>query len=987
MNKQLIVDLNTTYKPVVEDLDNIKVSVFNSIYIKAEEIVKEIIKRNSDDTKVEGLETDNNIITFVGERGMGKTSTMMTFSKKLEDKKTTIDKNFYSLPMIDPSHFDRNVNIIEIIIAMMFREFENKVKDIKSTDRQELLQLFDKTYKNLKILKTESKSVYEGEYLEALMEMSASMKIKSDIENLIEKYKEVVLGNKNGYLIIKIDDMDLNTKYSYEMVEQIRKYLMIPKVIILMALKIDQLQDVIEESNYKDFANLKQIESGMLTEKVTLMSEKYLAKLIPIDRRLSMPRIDEFSSNAGLVVKYQNDEEEKEQEFDSVEEGIREIIYKKTGLHFFKKDEKENPIVPNNMRELVNMIHFLWGLEDVTKTAKENLKELIKILNEEIKDEEIKKYDFLLDVNSKLTYEEYEVLIDKEISKLKEQNEYENLSTELKSKNIYNRLSEKRDQQLKENKKEEIKVQICKFKDFILDIWSKSRLSQEKITLLNRFVNLNSDEKNKFIILELEKMFKITEKLETEINRMETDSSYLELINQVKDNREKLSNYQIVSSVLNKSFNISIGEVLFVLSIVENMDFSKEVQEMLFAIKTLYYIEMEIMSIKGESENLNKIIAGEYWSYYQGSLFDKDKNIDILNQNNFEFENIVNQVEKYKNANREFLKSTIRRRKIAKNKNLEEVPFYNLKEIKKNGEYEFSIMSALFNSNDDKKLTNIALNEHLIMIYLIQTKNNHEEDKKNREFLYWDYILNKIMNMRYYDGIGYFSTYNMEIMNLFRKSKISELVIEISFRNIVESEIQNMEKDINDKETLSEYWNRFYMEIKNSIILNFNLDQKSKIDFQIRTEILDYEVKNGLNKEIYNLNENNKERNIKNNIIKLLREILGQIELGEKVENLENIMFSKNEEKRKEYSKKLSEIAELYYKRKEYEVAKDLLKRACMIDGNEETHYNNLAVISYEMAEGKDESEENELYKEASESFRKILDKKFEQDGFEKVEE
>lgn len=988
MNKQLMVDLKKTYKPIVEDLNNIDASVFNTIYIKAEEIVEEIIERNSEEFKVEGLETDNNIITFVGERGMGKTSTMMTFSKKLEDKTRDGDKKrFYSLPMIDPSHFDRNVNIIEIIIAMMFQEFENKVKDIKSTDRQELLKLFDKTYKNLKILKTESQSVYDGESLEALMGMSASMKIKSDIEKLMDKYKELVLCDKGGNLIIKIDDMDLNTKYSYEMVEQIRKYLMIPKVIILMALKIDQLQDVIEESNYRDFANLKNMERGILKEKVTLMSEKYLAKLIPIDRRLAMPRVDEFSSNVGLLVKYQKDGKEEEKKFDSVEEGIRQIIYKKTGLHFFEKDEKENPIVPNNIRELVNMIHFLWGLEDIKNTAKENLKELIRIVNKEIKDEEIKEYAFLLDIKASLEYEEYGNFIEQEVSKIKKQEEYENLCKELKTKEMYDQLLKTRNGQFEQKKKEKRKIQICKFKDFILNIWSKSRLSQEKIILLNRFTNLNSDQKNKFIILELEKMFKITEKLETEIKRMETDSSYLEVINKVKDNREKLSNYQIVSSVLNKSFNISIGEMLFVLSIVENMDFSKEVQEMLFAIKMLYYIEMEVMSINEEDENLDKIIGGEYWSFYQASLFDRDKNIDILSLQKFEFDKLLKQVKKENdyNCTKKFLENTIRRRKVAKNKNLEETPFYKCIKIENEGEYEFSIMSGLFNSKslkNESRLTNIELNEYIITKYLIQTKN---DDKNYSEFKHWNHVLNKIMNIRYYDGIDYFSTYSMNIMKLFRKSKISELVIEIRFRSIVEAEIENMEKDVNDKETLEVYWEKFYKEIKNRIMLAFTMSEKTKIDFEIRAEVLDSEIRNGLGKNVYEQNYSNKGKIIKINFIQIIKRILLKIEKLEDTQALENGIFSKNEEKREEYSKKLSEVAELYYERKEYLESKELLERALRIDVDEETHYNNLAVICCEMAGGKDESEKNELYKEASEWFRKILDKKFEQDGFEKV--
>ena len=46
------------------------------------------------------------------------------------------------------------------------------------------------------------------------------------------------------YLVIPIDDLDMNIKNGYEQLEQIRKYLMIPKVIVLISANYDQLEKI-----------------------------------------------------------------------------------------------------------------------------------------------------------------------------------------------------------------------------------------------------------------------------------------------------------------------------------------------------------------------------------------------------------------------------------------------------------------------------------------------------------------------------------------------------------------------------------------------------------------------------------------------------------------------------------------------------------------------------------------------------------------------
>ena len=104
-------------------------------------------------------------------------------------------------------------------------------------------------------------------------------------------------------LLIAIDDLDLCNQAAYKLAEQIRKYLIIPHVVIVMAVKNDQLQLAIQEKNINEYKELirytkKTDNMGIRNEldnEIKNMAERYVAKLIPIARRIYMPKMQIFS--------------------------------------------------------------------------------------------------------------------------------------------------------------------------------------------------------------------------------------------------------------------------------------------------------------------------------------------------------------------------------------------------------------------------------------------------------------------------------------------------------------------------------------------------------------------------------------------------------------------------------------------------------------------------------------------------------------------
>ena len=74
------------------------------------------------------------------------------------------------------------------------------------------------------------------------------------------------IGKPDGKLIIMIEDIDLHTNQATFMVEQIRKYLVQPNVVILLAIKLDQLAMLKRQQYTNEYKVL--LEKGKVSEEV-----------------------------------------------------------------------------------------------------------------------------------------------------------------------------------------------------------------------------------------------------------------------------------------------------------------------------------------------------------------------------------------------------------------------------------------------------------------------------------------------------------------------------------------------------------------------------------------------------------------------------------------------------------------------------------------------------------------------------------------------
>lgn len=379
--------------------DKIEINdIFYDQYLEAAAMLENIMANEENDKQPDWkkAETENNIIAFCGERGEGKSSAMFTFINavvnKKEQKESTIfaqcenvKNTVFSEPIvIDPSAFDNIHNVLDIIIASIYQKFSDKYdvspERFDNYRREQLLNEFQKVYKDISLLNDPAKMLeeeydYEGS-IEKISKMGESLRLRRDLSNLVKLYLDYMMpeDSRNQYtskkLLIAIDDLDMCNANAYKMAEQIRKYLIIPDIVIVMALKVEQLQLCVQEENFKNYSNvLKNQEkiAGAILD-VEDMAERYIAKLIPKSRRIYLPNV-RYIENAKISYQKKKDQKKngeiiyEDKMTNSLNASLMDLIYMKTGMRFLLNEEKMNWLQPDNLRDTVNLIILLGDMK------------------------------------------------------------------------------------------------------------------------------------------------------------------------------------------------------------------------------------------------------------------------------------------------------------------------------------------------------------------------------------------------------------------------------------------------------------------------------------------------------------------------------------------------------------------------------------------------------------------------------------------------
>lgn len=514
---------------VIVEQDNYQVSIFADQYRHSLNLIEGFLKQPIQDSL--------QIISYCGERGSGKTSCMksvLEIIEKLSEKKDNDatrlinemklghvrSTRFEITKMIDPSFFDNHNNIMELLLGQLYGEVlqyqeDNKMR-IDRISYNEVLDGFSKVRECLLTIHGNEKHSF-NDYSE-LSVLSQSVRLKENIQELMSGYLKL---KGKDILIIPVDDIDLNIKGAYEMCEQIRKYLCVPQCVLMISFKYDQLQSAVSLSLGKNYPIANSCDSKGFSDKdEKIMSVRYLDKFIPASQRIHMPRTYDLC-NRTLRIYDGNSVVPLPTGIDSVKDVVVNLIFQKTRFLFYNSKGGISPIVPNNLRELFQLLGMIWNMPKLPS----------------------------------------------------------------------NKEDENRRSVLETNKHE--------FKIYFFNYWTKC-LDEKYLPSVKEWTQNTPDTTlNKVIVSWLSKEFA------AEIGRNYDDES--------EENNENRNNakHQIVSNIIdcitsgsNFSYNVSLGDVFYLINLLEKDVLSPQKEKILFFIKSYYSIRLfETYDIVTEAEN------------------------------------------------------------------------------------------------------------------------------------------------------------------------------------------------------------------------------------------------------------------------------------------------------------------------------------------------------------------------------------------------
>jgi hypothetical protein len=368
--KVIRVSLSDSNRPHIEQREDYENSVFRKQYDLCFSMVDAILAANKAIKIEAGFECNNNIIVFDGERGSGKTSCILSVANMLteEDKNTDSffdqmdyhflkEYRFLKLPMLEPSFFDKEHNAVTLFVSRLYKAYLNLNKCNEDKDlKLKLLNQFVIVQQSIKCIFGDFEP---KDGLEYLVSLSSAIDLRIALFNLVDLFLKY--NNKANYkLLILIDDIDINPEMADDMVEQIRKYLVLPNVIVLVSMKIKQLSGILNRQYAHEYDKPIEIYDR---KDINNRVEKYLTKLFPRTQRVYMPTPEiilnyrlEVITDGVWVYKLPTDL--------LVRQVIPELIFKKTRYLFYNTEKKESYIVPRNLRDLRQLLQLLMPMPD-----------------------------------------------------------------------------------------------------------------------------------------------------------------------------------------------------------------------------------------------------------------------------------------------------------------------------------------------------------------------------------------------------------------------------------------------------------------------------------------------------------------------------------------------------------------------------------------------------------------------------------------------
>lgn len=376
-------------------------SLFRRVYRRAYMIIQKQIELQLQEDDEFGIqETNDNSIIFMGRRGTGKSSAMRSFMQSLLDNCNERDENseytvrlsksykkvrFFGIDSIDASLLEAKEDIFEAILAKMFNEFlkdnDNANSESLTYEKRELYQMFSSIYrKHLNLKKRSYDDIYSSEAaISDLRDLARSVDIKQEFEKLIEKYIQVKsyceygYNERDGYetfLVVSIDDIDMNVESGFEILEKIQRYLKVKRLIVLLAVNHEQMRLCCQKHFQSIILNSRETFIEDLNRYVDDIADQYMGKALPPYSRVYLPSFKKMDYDKNHIIKIR-DNKNIENVY-SVKQDIFLEAWRKTRVRYDTEGKKRHFLEPESLRDLNNWKIYRTYMKELGEMDSEN---------------------------------------------------------------------------------------------------------------------------------------------------------------------------------------------------------------------------------------------------------------------------------------------------------------------------------------------------------------------------------------------------------------------------------------------------------------------------------------------------------------------------------------------------------------------------------------------------------------------------------------
>lgn len=402
---QEVIDLSTDnfvngiFVQNFEDSEKIENSLMNEVYRQTLKRIGKIVdKANDSHPNIGYISSEygcNNIIPLLGGRGTGKTSTMVSIANfltnrdwkelrnQMMDRKGNNSKNevtFTCIDIIQADLMEQGESIFETVLISMYNRYEKRCNEIStSRDRNDdylQRELGIKFSNILKSFNARRNLRSERNAIQTLHDASLRVNLSKDFYELSRDFLKFLSVDKRSrnFLVICVDDLDMNIDNAYDLMEEIHQYFMFDNMIVLVTVDITQFSHICENH----FAKLCPMNSTIIEEGkssgkqhywknyVSKITQNYVDKILPAENRICLPGIHN-ENRRPLLKNYRSERSENLEKEEEKEEEIKKVIlykiFRRTGIICDGIGKKKHYYEPDTLRKVVSLAEYLNQME------------------------------------------------------------------------------------------------------------------------------------------------------------------------------------------------------------------------------------------------------------------------------------------------------------------------------------------------------------------------------------------------------------------------------------------------------------------------------------------------------------------------------------------------------------------------------------------------------------------------------------------------